>query len=167
VGADAEHTRETVLTAVSDDRAVLRDVADMRRRLAAAKPMQGPLDPKFGPGRLQDIELLAEAGALIGGALDRDVAAQIAAGASALGLSTSRTETLTTAHRLFWQVQSAARLIGSAAGDPDALGQGARRFLSSVTGAPDIAALSRAMATSADAVDAVMTETLGSIEGDG
>ena len=60
LAAEVEDFRRAVLATKGQGANVLADVADMRRRLAEAKPGQGGWDAKFGPGRLMDIELLAQ-----------------------------------------------------------------------------------------------------------
>ncbi len=72
--AGPEHLGRAVATAIGEVRdrphradRVLGDVADMRRRLAEAHESAGanPWEVKLGPGRMMDIELIAQAGALI------------------------------------------------------------------------------------------------------
>ncbi|MGI1663227.1 bifunctional [glutamine synthetase] adenylyltransferase/[glutamine synthetase]-adenylyl-L-tyrosine phosphorylase [Palleronia sp. KMU-117] len=165
LGDEVEAVRTEILTRPHDRAKVLADVADMRRRLANAKPSQGPLDPKFGPGRLQDIALLAQAGALLAGSPARRVREQLRAGAGALGIDPAARETLTAAHRLFWQVQSAARLIGPGANTPETLGDGARRFLSATAGAEDLDDLTARMEHAGHAAAAILDAVLGSAAG--
>jgi glutamate-ammonia-ligase adenylyltransferase len=162
LGEAVEAERTAILTRPHDRATVLADVADMRRRLGEAKPSQGPLDPKFGPGRLQDIELLAQAGALLAGSPARRVREQLRAGAAPLGIDDAAREALTAAHRLFWQVQSAARLIGPAANAPDALGDGARRFLAATAGAEGLDDLTARMERAGNAAAAILDAVLGS-----
>jgi len=162
IGADVEEVRRKVLAGKAETARVFGDVAEMRARLARAKPSQGPLDPKFGLGRMQDVELFAQAGALLSGAPDRRPEAQLSAGAGALGLSEAEAEVLIAAHRLYWQVQSAARLIGPKAGDVEALGAGARRFLSRTAGRDSIEALAGDMEATARRVADILDERLGS-----
>ena len=82
---------------------VLADVADMRARLAAAKPGSGGWDAKFGPGKLMDIELLAQTLALTTGSAARQVERQMAAGANAGKLSQSDQTIVLAAFRLCWR----------------------------------------------------------------
>lgn len=60
-------TIEQVLADRGDEETILTDVATMRRRLAEAhdKEAKHPWETKRGPGRIMDIELLAQAGALV------------------------------------------------------------------------------------------------------
>ncbi|MGB1209281.1 MAG: glutamine-synthetase adenylyltransferase, partial [Paracoccaceae bacterium] len=65
VAHDVEAVCTQVLGRTRDVHALLTEVAQMRARIATAKSPEGPLDPKIGAGRMQDIELLAQAGALV------------------------------------------------------------------------------------------------------
>ncbi|MDO5704501.1 MAG: glutamine-synthetase adenylyltransferase, partial [Paracoccus sp. (in: a-proteobacteria)] len=62
-----EMLRLTVLKAKGGGAQVMPDLADMRRRIFAAKPVNGSWEAKIGPGRLQDIDLLAQSFALRAG----------------------------------------------------------------------------------------------------
>jgi hypothetical protein len=59
-------------------------------------------------------------------------------------------------------VQSAARLIGPAANAPDALGDGARRFLAATAGADDLGDLTARMERAGNAAAAILDAVLGS-----
>ncbi len=161
LGDEVDRFRAEVIATPRDRARVLTDVADMRRRLAEAKPLQGPLDPKFGPGRMQDIELLAQAAALLSGSAERRVPGQLADGATALGLAPADRGALDEAHALFWQVQSAARLIGPGANAPETLGDGARKFLAATAGAEDLDDLTARMAGAAASAEAILDRVLG------
>ncbi|HBS98820.1 MAG TPA: hypothetical protein DEB47_02910, partial [Citreicella sp.] len=60
---------------------VLAELAQMRARIAAARGAGDPWDPKLGRGRMQDIELVAQAGALLSGQAPRRTARGLAAAA--------------------------------------------------------------------------------------
>ena len=159
IGSEVEAFRAALLGRARETGDVLRDVAEMRARLAAARA-GSPWDAKSGRGRLQDIALLAQAGALLAGATVRDVAGQIAAGAGALGLGDADVERLSRAQTLFWHMQAAQRLMTADAFDPGAVGQGGRMFLLRETGAEDMAALEKTAARVAgeagDVIDHVL-----------
>jgi glutamate-ammonia-ligase adenylyltransferase len=59
-----------VIEAKTDRAKIAADAGAMRARLAEAGRAAGTWTVKDGPGGLQDIELLAQAGALIAGARD-------------------------------------------------------------------------------------------------
>ncbi|MEW9922591.1 hypothetical protein AB2B41_23650, partial [Marimonas sp. MJW-29] len=67
VSADVTALCAEVLALPSAKAEVLQEVTEMRARIAAAKAPAGPWDAQIGPGRLEDIELMAQAGGLLGG----------------------------------------------------------------------------------------------------
>jgi len=160
-----EALRGAILRAKGAGEAVLSDVAEMRARIAAAKPPQGDWDAKIGPGRLQDVELIAQMLALRAGSSARDVAGQIAAGAAAGLVDTAEQAALCDAAALFWQLQAAARLLTGGVLVPDDLGEGGRRFVLRETGAPDIAGLQAAMGAAAAAAGRVIDRILATPPG--
>ena len=108
---------------------VRADVADMRRRLAEARPGAGGLEAKDGAGRLMDTDLAAQTLALTSGSDARAPGAQISAGRKAGLIAREEAEALETAQARFWQLQAAARLLTGETLDPAALGEGGRRFV--------------------------------------
>lgn len=76
-----------------------------------------------------DIELIAEAGALLAGSAHQDIYAQIEAGVSVGWMTPDEGALLTQTYRLMWRLQSAARLLSGEKLDPDAVGAGGRAFL--------------------------------------
>ncbi|WP_394152517.1 glutamine-synthetase adenylyltransferase [Loktanella salsilacus] len=159
--AGVEAFRRTLINAKGKGPGVQADVADMRARLAAAKPPQGSWDAKMGPGRLMDVELAAQTAALVTGSDLRDVQGQIAAGVAGGWLSTAQGDTLTQAAQLFWQLQAAGRLLTGGVLDPDALGEGGRRMMLSETGFDTMDALEQAMTQISAAADAAISDRLG------
>ena len=126
---DVEAMRQEVLGARSDRIKILHDVAEMRTRIAAAKTPNGVWDAKIGAGRLQDIELLAQAGALIAGQAARDIPNGLAAAQAAEVISTADQETLTAAYRQCWALQCVTRLLSATPIDSATLGQAGAAFL--------------------------------------
>jgi glutamate-ammonia-ligase adenylyltransferase len=124
-----EALRTEVLKTKRDAGHVCKETQEMRGRIAAAKTPDGVLDAKIGAGRLQDIELFAQAGALIGGTVARDIPAGLAA-AQAVGiLTTLDEEVLNDAYAQLWALQSATRLLSSRPLHLEALRAATRRFL--------------------------------------
>ena len=109
-------------------------VAEMRARLAAARPGGAAWDLKDGPGGLRDVELAAQAATWLAGAPDRDGPAQIArwgAGSKAL----------LSAWRLAADTRLALRLLAPAGLAPGAeiaaeIGEGGMAVLARVAGHP-------------------------------
>ncbi len=161
LGAEVEAFRRALLRDKGQGPAVMADVADMRARIAAAKPPQGDWDAKIGPGRLQDVELVAQTAALLAGSPSRDVAAQLAAGRASGWLVDEDARRLSHAADLFWRLQAAARLLTGGVLVPADLGEGGRRFVLRETGQESTAALRDAMTEAAAGAEAVIARLLG------
>jgi len=145
LGADIEAFRQEILTRPRDRAAVLAEVAQMRARIAAAKTPSGVWDAKTGPGRLLDIELVAQAGTLMSGGTAHDVASGLTGGQACGWLTAQEAEALTAAYDLFWAVQTAARLISADGIGEGGLGEGGAAFVCRATGQPDIDSLRAAL----------------------
>jgi glutamate-ammonia-ligase adenylyltransferase len=139
---EVEAIRRAVLAAKAGGATVPADVAAMRGRLFAAKPAEGAWEAKNGPGRLMDIELLAQTCALTAGDAARRVEAQLAAGRRSGRLTASDEAALRHAYRLLWHLQAGTRALTDRALRIEALGAGGRAFLLRETGQADAAALS-------------------------
>jgi glutamate-ammonia-ligase adenylyltransferase len=133
--ADAvERLRARIVSTPRDRGEVCAQTAAMRARIAAAKSPEGVLDAKIGPGRLQDIELFAQAGALLGGTLARDIPAGLDAAHSAGLLDGAGLATLQDAYAQLWALQSATRLLSSQPLNPALLRRATRDFLVQAAG---------------------------------
>ncbi|WP_132950418.1 glutamine-synthetase adenylyltransferase [Rhodovulum bhavnagarense] len=161
---EVELFRQGLLADKADATRTLAGVVDMRRRLAEAKPAKSAWDGKQGPGRGQDIELIASAAALISANPATGVSNQLAAGVEAGLLLSSEAAILTESYGLLRKVQGAARLISDSALDPATLGESGRAFLLRGTGAADAAGLEVRLAAARDAaagvIDAVIERGL-------
>ena len=146
VGSEVEAFRCDLLNAKGQGDAVLSDVADMRARLAGAKPGDGQWDVKSGAGRIQDIELFAQTAALRAGSPARDLEGQIAAGVAD-----------------GWLDAADAQALDAAAGlDPMAVGEGGRRFVLRQTGHSNMDALADAVTQAAqNAADVIAAKLEG------
>lgn len=160
--ADIEAFRQTLVTQPRDRADTLRDVAEMRARIAAAKHPAGPWDTKLGRGRMQDIELASQLGGLLSGRLARSVASGIAGGVDCGLWDQDAADVLLRAYSLCFDMQIAVRLLTQAPLDTDALGQGGRAFLLRITDQPDVTTLAAALAdrsaAAADVIDAALPE---------
>lgn len=141
LGEDIESFRAGFLAQPRDRAKVLGEMSQMRARLAAAKSPAGVWDAKTGPGRMMDIELTAQTGALLAGSDQRDVAAGLEGAVASGWLSVAEGETLRAAYDLFWSVQAAARLLSGRAIDAAQLGEGGAAFLCRSTGYEGLDAL--------------------------
>ncbi|MEM7644721.1 MAG: glutamine-synthetase adenylyltransferase [Pseudomonadota bacterium] len=134
---------------------VLAELGAMFGRLRAAKP-GGGLDPKDGPGRLQEIELAAQAQAVLARAPVRATAAQLAL---TDWLTEGEAEILTETHARFSRQRQILRLLTDG-GDGAALGTGGAEMLAARLGMPDLAALEADMAARAAEARAVLAAAL-------
>lgn len=136
-----EALRLGVLRRRGTDPRVMADLDQMRTRLFTAKPASGPWDVRNGPGRLQDIDLLAQACALRSGDPARGTLAQLRAGKRAGLMDAKATETLSSAWRAFWRLHAAGRLLTDRPLDMQEIGGGAQDFLLREVDAPDADAI--------------------------
>lgn len=160
LAADIEAFRQEVIAAPRARDEVLREVREMRARIAEAKVPAGLWDIKTGAGRLQDIELVAQSGALLAGLAARDVISGLEGGVACGWLSAADGDALTTHYRLYWQVQTALRLLSGEAPDDMKLGESGQDFLCRSAGFETIevlrGALADAYADAAERIDRVV-----------
>ncbi|MEL7013601.1 MAG: glutamine-synthetase adenylyltransferase, partial [Pseudomonadota bacterium] len=163
---DVDTFRTELLGSKGDRASVLAGVADMRARLAEAKVPTGAWDTKLGAGRMQDIELIAQAGALMGADTQPDVRSGLAAGRR-IGLFDPPGETaLQDAYQLCWIITQTARLLGHSALDVDKLGQGGCAMLLRETGFETLDDLERGLDETVTAAAQVIEEVLAPVERD-
>ncbi|MFN3972963.1 MAG: glutamine-synthetase adenylyltransferase [Gemmobacter sp.] len=156
LAAQVEAVRRAVLTAKGPGEGVMADVADMRARLRSAKPAAGAWEAKNGPGRLMDIELMAQTCALRAGDPARRVEAQLRAGLRTGALTAAEEEVLLAAYRLCWRLQAGTRLLTDRPLEMEKLGLGGRAFLARETGEADDASLTAQLTARTDAAAAVI-----------
>jgi glutamate-ammonia-ligase adenylyltransferase len=159
--AEVEAFRREVIATKGQGPQVLPDVAEMRARLQQAKPAAGVWDAKNGPGRLMDIELLAQTAALRAGDGARRVEQQLRAGVKCGFLSQSDERALLDIYRLCWRLQAGTRLLTDRTLDMDRLGVGGRAFLVRETGAADAGDLSARLESGVDAAAALSDARIG------
>ena len=160
LATEIEEFRRALLAEKSQTASIARDVAELRARIRTARPGGAALDARDGAGRLQDIELIAQMGALQGAAPARRVEQQLLAMRRAGGITAEQEAALLASYRLLWRLQCALRLLGDRITDPQALGDGARAFLARATDQPDtealLTALGSASTTSATIIEALL-----------
>ncbi len=157
---DIESFRQTVLAAPRDRDRILHEVTEMRGRIAAAKSPAGVWDAKTGPGRMQDIELIAQTGALLSGSAARDVAGGLAGGVACGWLASGDADALLACHDLCWAVQTAVRLLSHKAIDVRDMGEGAAAFLCRTSGFDTLDALQHALQDSYERAEALIVAAL-------
>ncbi|WP_425043867.1 glutamine-synthetase adenylyltransferase [Primorskyibacter sp. S87] len=145
LGEDIESFRQTLLAEPRDKGQVLKEVAEMRARLLAAKSPAGVWDAKTGPGRMMEIELISQAGALTSGSAARDVPAGLDGAVASAWLDVADADVLRQGYRLMWSVQTAARLLSDAVVEAEQLGEGGAAFLCRSAGYDSLGALQEAL----------------------
>jgi glutamate-ammonia-ligase adenylyltransferase len=145
LAADIEAVRCAVIAEKGDRAKVAADAGAMRARLAEAGRAAGVWTVKDGPGGMQDIELLAQAGALIAGATEHWPVAQLEAAAHCDWIPQDHAQRLSEAYRLFARVHQSGRLLSDEALDPETVGAGGRAFLSEQACWPDANSLASAL----------------------
>jgi len=160
---DVETFRAALIAERSEPASVVSAVSDMRGRLADAKPPDGPWDAKLGPGRMLEIELIAQAGHLMAGRAARDVVSGLAAGVAIGWLSDADGAALMRAHALCWKVQMVARLISDKPLAPGRIGEGGAAFLLRETNEESLDMLETRLGKTCDAaaraIDACLART--------
>lgn len=156
LAAEVEAFRRDLLGRKGQGAEVARDVADMRTRLADAKPGMGLWEAKNGPGKLMDIELFAQMMALQNASPARGVERQLAAGRTGGQVSQMDETVLLKAMRLYWQLQAGSRLLSDRPLDPGSLAEGAQAFLMRETGMADATGLTEALAEASTRAAAVI-----------
>jgi [glutamine synthetase] adenylyltransferase / [glutamine synthetase]-adenylyl-L-tyrosine phosphorylase len=145
LGADIEAFRGDILKSDRSQGEILSEVKNMRARLAAAKSPDGIWDAKTGAGRMLDIELLAQAGALLVGSPDRDVSNGLSGAVARGWLDVADAAELADAYQLLWSLQAAARLLSGKTINVAEMGEGGAGFLCRSTGFDNIGALETAL----------------------
>ncbi len=156
LAADVEAIRREVLAAKAGGAEVRGDVAGMRERIFAAKAPDGDWEAKIGPGRLQDLELLAQTVTLMAADPARRVETQLRAGLRAGLLSKEEEAALQSGYRFLWRLQAGGRLLSDRPLDMAALGEGGRAFLLRETGTDDLDGLRARLADTVASVAAIV-----------
>jgi glutamate-ammonia-ligase adenylyltransferase len=165
LGGDVDRMCAQVLALPSPPDQVVTEVAQMRERIAASKAVAGPWDAKIGPGRLQDIELFAQSGALIAGRAAHRIADGITA-AKAEGLIDDQgVKILRAAYDACWQLQCAGKLLSPDALDTAALGQAGAAFLARALGCDTLAEVEAHMEQKCHAAAGVIAAALAASQG--
>jgi [glutamine synthetase] adenylyltransferase / [glutamine synthetase]-adenylyl-L-tyrosine phosphorylase len=162
-GTVAEAVAE-VIRRPHDASKVLADVADMRRRLAEAHEgaAASPWESKLGPGRTMDIELLAQAGALLNGLADvRRPPRMLDRLARAGWLDRDEADALGAALGRLSAIGQIMRLASDRTLSPGEGGAGLEALVLAATEAPDLAALERTLREDAERSAAIISRRIG------
>lgn len=160
IGAAVEAIRDEVLSRPRDASKTIADVIEMRGRIAEAKGGRAPLDAKVGPGRMQDVELVAQCAAVLAPTTPRGVCEQIEVGVEIGWMSRAEAAALTESYALMWPLQAAAKLLTDDEIDLEAIGQGGRDFLLREVGVDSIEALNEAVDARSRAAEAAIEAIL-------
>ena len=137
---DMDEFRKSILALPRDPEDLREELQDMRDRIAEAKSPAGPWDVKIGSGRLQDIEMLSQAGTVLTGSAERDVDAGLAACAEAGLLDKPDIHALQDIYAMLWRVQMVSRLLTNNPVTPDEVGVGGQAVLLRAVGAETLSA---------------------------
>lgn len=138
---DVEDFRLDLLSDPGDADKLRQEVAEMRARIAAAKGETQAWDMKVGRGRTQEIELLAQAGALAAGRPTASVEEGLSGAVEVGWLTQADATELGQAWAQFWAVNMTTKLLTDAPLDPETLGRGGCDLLLRDSGTEDWTAL--------------------------
>ena len=160
LAADVHALCADILQSPRDAGDVLRQVAEMRSRISAAKAPASAWDAKIGPGRLQDIELFAQAGALLSGTFAHDIRGGLAAGGQQGMYDAAEQGVLGDTYDACWSLQCAGRLLSATPLKSDTLGQAGASFLLRTLQSDAIDILETQMLQRYGQADRIITATL-------
>ncbi|MBR9766454.1 MAG: bifunctional [glutamine synthetase] adenylyltransferase/[glutamine synthetase]-adenylyl-L-tyrosine phosphorylase [Rhodobacteraceae bacterium] len=140
--------------------AVLRDVAEMRARILAAKGAGAPWEVKVGPGRNQEIELIAQAGGLIAGDPEGWIGDGLRLAVGSGWMHEDERDLLVSTYRLLWNVGQVGKLLSGRVLEPGAIGEGGRALLLRDTGADTLEELESAFELATRSAGEAITEIL-------
>ncbi|MGH1368945.1 MAG: glutamine-synthetase adenylyltransferase [Maritimibacter sp.] len=167
IGAAVAEVREMVLGPVRDQAKTINDVIEMRARIFESGKPAGPLEIKVGPGRIQDIELLAQCAALLSPTTPRATTDQIQAGVGIGWITPKEATALCRAYDLLRRLQLASKLLTDAPLDLEAIGKGGLDFLLRKTGAQSAQKLldqvARCTQAGAQAIEAILARKPGDV----
>jgi glutamate-ammonia-ligase adenylyltransferase len=146
-----------------DPGTVLTDARDMRRRLAAAHEAAAahPWEVKLGPGRMMDIELIAQTGALLHGLADTRRPRRMLDRLGRIGwLPPDDARLLAAALDRLSVIQQIMRLASDRTMSPEEGGAGLEALILAATGSADLAALEARLAGDRAAAEAAIARRL-------
>ncbi len=159
-----EDIRASVISSKHEPAKVLSEVTEMRERLAQSKSKNKTIwEVKDVPGGLLDIELLAQAYALIGNILENDPKGQLELAAKQGLLEIDDVAQLIVTHNLLSQIQHISRLLVSGTFDINTLGQAGLTHILTVTGYDDKMTLETAMMSKTRGAEAIILKYLSGI----
>ncbi|MFT6023270.1 MAG: glutamate-ammonia-ligase adenylyltransferase [Ascidiaceihabitans sp.] len=158
-----EGLRRDILENQTDAAHIITEVATMRTRIADAKTPVSVWEPKIGAGRMQDIELLAQAGALINPTSPRKISEGLTACVAANLLSDADRQVLLLTYEMCWTLQICARLLTGDVLDPNTVGSGAMSFVCRTLKADSPEALETDLIAAYAAAAKIIDATVGNV----
>ncbi|MEM6887775.1 MAG: glutamine-synthetase adenylyltransferase [Pseudomonadota bacterium] len=145
--AEVEAFRRDIIAGGYALSAVAQEVVKMRARIQAFKSPAGVWEVKIGAGRLQDIELLAQAGALLEGLAEADTITGLEAAKTVGLIDAVSCDRLAKAADCYAAVNMAVRLLSAGDLKSEDLAPASRGFLSRTLNLPDIESLEQILQT--------------------
>ncbi|MBW4708715.1 glutamine-synthetase adenylyltransferase [Roseobacter sp. YSTF-M11] len=139
---------------------IAAEVAQMRARIQAAKAPPSLWEAKIGPGRLQEIELIAQAGSLLQGQKSRRIEDGLRAAVAAGLMEDASGQDLARFYAFYSQLHLAARLLSDKPLDAARLGPAGRSFLLRALEEETLEELEHRLRSSYAKSDAIITRTL-------
>ncbi|MEH6360510.1 MAG: glutamine-synthetase adenylyltransferase, partial [Amylibacter sp.] len=159
-----EDIRAGIICAKHDRVKVLTEVSEMRDRLAQSKSKNKSVwEVKEIAGGLLDIELLAQACALIGNILENDPKGQLAQAAEYGLLDADDAAKLNETHSLLSQIQHISRLLVTGTFNIETLGKAGVSHILTATGFTDKVTLEVAMMSKTRDAEAIILKYLSKV----
>lgn len=165
LATDMEQFLNGLLKAPRKKDEVAREVARMQSRIRDAKTSASLWDVKIGAGRLQEIELMAQAGALLSGNPGADTLAGLKGAVIVKLLTEQEADRLASAATLFGTLNTALRLLSDTPLPETAFGLAAQNFLRRATGADSMQALEATLQESYTQCDTILSCALAPYSG--
>ena len=159
-----EDIRQAVIAKERDTAQAISDVGDMRRRLSDAADrarVANVWETKLGPGRMLDIELLAQAAALISASPVRAVDDQLGLGVGLGWYDATQLSEIKAAYSRLRRIQQIGRLVVEGQPNPESMGQGGRDLMLSETEEASLESLKTRLTEAQTMVDALVSGVFG------
>ncbi|MGC3937050.1 glutamine-synthetase adenylyltransferase [Roseobacter sp. EG26] len=143
---------------------IAAEVAQMRERIRAAKAPTSLWEAKIGPGRLQEIELMAQAGSLLGGKQEPHADDGLRTAVAVGLLDAASGNELAGFHAFYSKLHLAARLLSDKPLDASSLGPAGRSFLLRAMEESSMEALQERLTSSYTRSDTLISDALAGYE---
>ena len=161
LGEKVSAFRDALLSNPQDQQKVLKEVSDMRARISQAKGDGGLWDFKIGRGKMQEIELMSQAGALLcDGPPPANVPLSLQAGAKCGWPQAETAKHLQDIYERLWSLQCGGKLLSEDQIDPENLAVGSAQFLCRLGQADSIEALEAKLKNSVETAGRMIDQSL-------